>query len=220
MALACAFLQVRERWRHRHRPPASDRLIALGGLPSQQSPLLASPAAGGGRQSPWPKRSWWWKSTRTLGPGGGHRRSGQSSSATSSRRRRAARPRTPTPPRACLRPRRPLRAAAQRVGQPVPRRPHHQGRRELGREAAPAAADRWRVQSGTHFRDEGDSDRPAGWKDVCWEQSKLVSHRSPGPREACRGNTILSSSPFLVLTWNVASHDKNCCAVKGVTSQT
>ncbi|KAI5139440.1 hypothetical protein MUG91_G6n681, partial [Manis pentadactyla] len=53
----------------------------------------------------------------------------------------------------------------QRVGPPVPSRPHRQGRREPGREASPAAADlRWSVQSGPRFGGEGDIDGSVGPK--------------------------------------------------------
>ncbi|KAI5933831.1 Forkhead box protein O4 [Manis javanica] len=92
----------------------SDRLFAPAGRPAPHSPLLGSPAAGGGRRA-------------AIGPD--------------------------------------LEPLA---------RPDF---RELGREAAPAAADlQWRVQSGPCFGGEGDSDGSAGWK---------CSHLSWSPPLSC-----------------------------------
>ncbi|XP_036865654.1 uncharacterized protein [Manis javanica] len=99
----------------------SDRLFAPAGRPAPHSPLLGSPAAGGGRRA-------------AIGPD--------------------------------------LEPLA---------RPDF---RELGREAAPAAADlQWRVQSGPCFGGEGDSDGSAGWKLPAAE--KEASCLSPPAASLC-----------------------------------
>ncbi|XP_073092404.1 uncharacterized protein [Manis javanica] len=148
-------------------PPASDRL-APAGLPAP----LGSPAAGGGRGPLWPKRPRWWRST-LISSRCSTRTSASPALPPPAWRRRAARPGTPMPLRACLRRRQEPLVPPQRVGQPIPCRPHRQGQRGLGRAAAPAAADlRRSVQSGPRFRGEGDSDGLAGWK--CWLLGGLV----------------------------------------------
>ncbi|KAI5159823.1 Potassium Voltage-Gated Channel Subfamily H Member 2, partial [Manis pentadactyla] len=149
--LGCAFLPARRSQRHRPRPSASDLLLAPAGLPAPHSPLRASPAAGGGRQS---ARTW------SRCPG---RTCARPARPPPAWRRPAARPGPPPPP-----PRGSRGGAVrlpQRVGQHVPRRPHRQGRREPCREAASVAANlRRSVRSGPRFRGEGDSDGSAGRK--------------------------------------------------------
>ncbi|XP_073092405.1 uncharacterized protein [Manis javanica] len=148
-------------------PPASDRL-APAGLPAP----LGSPAAGGGRGPLWPKRPRWWRST-LISSRCSTRTSASPALPPPAWRRRAARPGTPMPLRACLRRRQEPLVPPQRVGQPIPCRPHRQGQRGLGRAAAPAAADlRRSVQSGPRFRGEGDSDGLAGWK--IWPISEVL----------------------------------------------
>ncbi|XP_057353041.1 serine/arginine repetitive matrix protein 1-like isoform X2 [Manis pentadactyla] len=106
--LGCAFLPPRRRRRHRPCPPASD-LLAPAGLPAPQSPLRASPAAGGGRHS---ARTWSRRRGRTCA---------RPARPLPAWRRRAARPGPPPPPRGS---REGAARPPQRVGQPVSRRQH------------------------------------------------------------------------------------------------
>ena len=126
-----AFLPVSVRSRHRPQlppppptpGPGKSRTGSSRSLPSAPGAalfhFLAVPRLGEGRGSPWPKRPRWWRSTRTSSRCPGRARApgrypGRSLASPTrpppARRRRAARPRTPTPPRACPRPQRPLSA--------------------------------------------------------------------------------------------------------------